>query len=51
MTELDILLRFQCSDCGKEFTVLDDQIETDELNCPHCNGDVEVPEEDEADED
>ena len=48
---MDVLLRFQCGDCYKEFVVLDDQVETDELNCPHCNGDIEVPQDDDKDED
>ena len=43
---MDILLKFCCKDCGKEFVVVDDQVETDVLNCPHCNGDVELPEDD-----
>ena len=33
---MDILLKFQCQGCDKEFMVLDEQIETDLLACPHC---------------
>ena len=33
---MEILLKFQCQSCDKEFTVLDEQVETDLLSCPHC---------------
>lgn len=40
---MDILLKFRCTDCNKEFVVIDEQVETEVLNCPYCNGDVDVP--------
>jgi transcription elongation factor Elf1 len=51
-TKMEILLKFQCQSCDKEFTVLDEQVETDLLSCPHCQewadvGDEEPEVEDE----
>jgi len=44
-TRMDILLKFQCQGCDKEFMVLDEQIETDLLACPHCQECVDVGDE------
>jgi transcription elongation factor Elf1 len=44
-TKMEILLKFQCQSCDKEFTVLDQQIETDMLSCPHCQESVDVGDE------
>ena len=49
---MEILLKFQCQSCDKEFTVLNEQVETDLLSCPHCQewadvGDEEPEVEDE----
>ena len=42
---MEILLEFQCQSCDKEFTVLDEQVETDLLSCPHCQECVDVGDE------
>ena len=39
---MEILLKFQCQSCDKEFTVLNEQVETDMLSCPHCQESVDV---------
>ena len=43
--EMEILLKFQCQSCDKEFTVLDEQVETNLLSCPHCQECVDVGDE------
>ena len=48
---MDILLKFQCQGCDKEFMVLDEQIETDLLACPHCQECVDVGDEEPEAED
>ena len=48
---MNILLKFCCPECDKEFIVVDDEIDTEVLNCPHCDGDVEVPQETDEDDD
>ena len=48
--EMDLILRFRCDSCHKEFMVADEQVDARYLNCPHCPGEVEVPEEEESDE-
>ena len=50
-TKKDILLKFQCQSCDKEFTVLDEQVETDLLSCPHCQEWVDVGDEEAEGED
>ena len=42
--EMDLILRFRCDSCHKEFIVTDHQVDTDALACPHCPEEVEVPE-------
>jgi len=42
---MEILLKFQCQSCDKEFMVLDEQVETDLLSCPHCQECVDVGDE------
>ena len=42
---MEILLKFQCQSCDKEFTVLDEQVETDLLSCPHCRMGADVGDE------
>ena len=42
---MDILLKFQCQSCDKEFTVLNEQVETDMLSFPHCQESVDVGDE------
>jgi DNA-directed RNA polymerase subunit RPC12/RpoP len=44
-TKMEILLKFQCQSCDKEFTVLNEQVETDMLSCPHCQESVDVGDE------
>lgn len=49
---MELMLRIHCTNCRREFIVLDDQIESDSLTCPHCDEDLEVPQDDdEEDED
>ena len=48
--EMDLILRFRCDSCHKEFMVADEQVDAGYLNCPHCPGEVEVPEDEESDE-
>ena len=43
---MEILLKFQCQSCDKEFMVLHEQVETDLLSCPHCQDEIEVHEPD-----
>ena len=47
---MEILLRFQCPGCGKSFIVDDGEVEAAELSCPHCSELVEVPADDEPDD-
>ena len=42
---MEILLKFQCQSCDKEFTVLNEQVETDMISCPHCQESVDVGDE------
>ena len=48
--KMDLILRFRCDSCRKEFMVADDQVEAEYLNCAYCPGEVEVPEDKEGDE-
>ena len=48
--KMDLILRFRCDSCHKEFMVADEQVDAEYLNCPHCPGEVEVPEDEEGDE-
>ena len=45
--EMDLILRFRCDSCHKELMVADEQVDAEYLNCP---GEVEVPEDEEGDE-
>ena len=47
--EMGLILRFRCDSCHKEFLVADEQVEVEYLNCSHCPGEVEVPEDEEGD--
>jgi len=47
---MDPMLKFRCDGCSKEFIVTDHQVDTDALACPHSPGEVEVPEDEEGDE-
>ena len=42
--EMETMLKFVCNGCNKEFIVMDHQVGTDTLTCPHCQEDVEAPE-------
>ena len=44
---MDILLKLECPECRKSFIVNDHDVDDEELACPHCRADVEVPEDDE----
>ena len=48
---MEVMLRFHCPDCRKEFIVIDDQIESDSLTCPHCDRDIEMPDDGDEDDD
>ena len=48
--KMDLILRFRCDSCHKEFMVADEQMEAEYLNCLHCPGEVEVPEDEKSDE-
>ena len=43
-TEMETMLKFRCDGCNKEFIVMDHQVDTDTLTCPHCQEEIEVPE-------
>ena len=43
---MDIMLKFECLECRKSFTVNDNEVEGDLLSCPHCGADVPVPDDD-----
>ena len=47
--EMGLILRFRCDSCLKEFLEADEQVKVEYLNCPHCPGEVEVPEDEEGD--
>ena len=32
--EMDLILRFRCDSCHKEFMVADEQVDAEYLNCP-----------------
>ena len=42
--EMETMLKFRCDGCNKEFIVMDHQVDTDTLACPHCQEEIEVPE-------
>ena len=42
--EMETMLKFRCDGCNKEFIVMDHQVDTDTLICPHCQEEIEVPE-------
>ena len=45
--EMETMLKFRCDGCDgcdKEFIVMDHQVDTDTLTCPHCQEEIEVPE-------
>ena len=41
---METMLKFRCDGCDKECIVMDHQVDTDALACPHCQEGVEVPE-------
>ena len=41
---METMLKFRCNGCDKEFIVMDHQVDTDTLTCPHCQEEIEVPE-------
>ena len=44
---MDILLNLRCIDCRKSFTVDEENVEDDQVFCPHCQNEVPVPDMDE----
>ena len=44
---MDILLNPRCIDCRKSFTVDEENVEDDQVFCPHCQNEVHVPDIDE----
>ena len=47
---MEMLLKFQCLECGKTFIVEDLEVDGSELSCPHCQEEVPVPECDDDEE-
>ena len=47
---MEMLLKFECPECGKTFIVEDLEVDEPELSCPHCQQEVPVPEFDDDDE-
>ena len=47
MDNMDILLNLRCIDCRKSFTVDEENVEDDQVFCPHCQNEVPVPDMDE----
>mgnify|MGYP001501316953 FL=1 len=43
MDNMDILLNLRCIDCRKVFTVDAENVEDDQVFCPHCQNEVPVP--------
>ena len=46
---MQILLRFNCAECRKSFIVEDEELEDQQLGCPFCGIDIEVPDDDQDD--
>ena len=46
---MNILLRFICAECQKSFIVDDEELEDQELGCPYCGANIEVPDDDQGD--
>ena len=44
---MDILLKLICLYCRKVFTVDEENVEDDQVFCPHCQNEVPVPDIDE----
>ena len=44
---METMLKFRCDGCDKGFIVIDHQVDTATLACPHWQEEVEVPELDE----
>ena len=49
--DMETMLKFRCDGCDKEFIVMDHQVDTDALACPHCQEEIEVPEIDDEEDD
>ena len=47
MDNMDIPLYLRCIDCRKVFTVDAENVENDQVFCPHCQNEVHVPDMDE----
>ena len=47
---MEMLLKFECPECGKTFIVEDLEVDESELSCPHCQENVPLPEFDDDDE-
>ena len=47
MDNMDILLKLICLYCRKVFTVDEENVEDDQVFCPHCQNEVPVPDIDE----
>ena len=42
-SSVEMLLKFECSECQKSFIVNDAEVEEEELFCPHCREEVAIP--------
>ena len=44
---MEILLKLQCPECQKSAIVEDNEVENEQVSCPHCGADIDLPEDDE----
>ena len=44
---MEILLRLQCPQCRKSVIVEDNEVEDEQISCPYCQADIDVPVDDE----
>lgn len=44
---MEILIKLQCPECQKSVIVEDNEIEDEQISCPHCGADIDLPKDDE----
>ena len=44
---MEILLKLQCPECQKSVIVEDNEIKDEQISCPYCGADIDIPENDE----
>ncbi len=47
---MEILLKLACAECERSVIVIDDDVEEDEITCPHCNAAIAIPTDDDEDQ-